>query len=148
MRDHDVMIGSRYVAGGGTVNWPWSRRIISRTLNRFVRHVLHVPVRDASGAFRCYRVEMLRRANLDSVRSRGYSFQQEVLYRCVQAGARIGELPIVFENRKAGASKVSLKESVRSLSMLGWLGLKANLGGSGQRRRINTSIGTSARDCA
>lgn len=148
MRDHDVMIGSRYVAGGGTVNWPWSRRMISRTLNRFVRHVLHVPVRDASGAFRCYRVEMLRRANLDSVRSRGYSFQQEVLYRCVQVGARIGELPIVFENRKAGVSKVSLRESVRSLSMLGWLGLKANFGRFGERHPVSAPSGPSARDCA
>jgi dolichol-phosphate mannosyltransferase len=128
MRDHDVVIGSRYVAGGGTVNWPWSRRVISRSLNLFVRLALRLPVRDASGAFRCYRVGLLRRADLARVRSRGYSFQQEVLYRCHQAGARIGEFPIVFENRKAGASKVNLFESVRSLSMLAWLGLKATLG--------------------
>jgi len=85
-------------------------------------------VRDASGAFRCYRVELLKRAPLDRVRSRGYSFQQEVLFRCHQAGARIGETPIIFENRKAGASKVNWKESVRSISMLGWLGVRATLG--------------------
>jgi dolichol-phosphate mannosyltransferase len=128
MHDHDVMIGSRYVPGGGSVNWPWSRRLISRSVNLFVRLALRLPVRDASGAFRCYRVGLLQRADLAAVRSRGYSFQQEVLYRCHQAGARIGEFPIVFENRKAGASKVSLRESVRSLSMLAWLGLKATLG--------------------
>ncbi|HEY1378752.1 MAG TPA: polyprenol monophosphomannose synthase [Gemmataceae bacterium] len=127
MRDHDVMIGSRYVPGGGTVNWPWSRRLISRAVNLFVRLALRLPVRDASGAYRCYRVDLLRRADLAGVRSRGYSFQQEVLYRCHRAGARIGEFPIVFENRKAGASKVSLRESVRSLSMLAWLGVKATL---------------------
>jgi dolichol-phosphate mannosyltransferase len=128
MRDHDVVIGSRYVSGGGSVNWPWSRRVISRSVNLFVRLALRLPVRDASGGFRCYRVGLLRRADLAGVRSRGYSFQQEVLYRCYQAGARIGEFPIVFENRKAGASKVNLFESVRSLSMLAWLGLKAAVG--------------------
>ncbi len=128
MRDHDVMIGSRYVAGGGTKDWPWTRRLISRAVNLLVRLLLRVPVRDASGAFRCYRVSTLRAAQLGRVRSRGYSFQQEVLFRCHQAGARIGEFPIVFENRKAGASKVNLRESVRSLSMLGWLGVRATLG--------------------
>jgi dolichol-phosphate mannosyltransferase len=128
MGDRDIMIGSRYVPGGGTQNWPWSRRAISLAVNLFVRLVLRVPVRDASGAFRCYRVSTLRAAELDRVRSRGYSFQQEVLFRCHRAGARIGEFPIVFENRKAGASKVNLRESVRSLSMLGWLGVRTTLG--------------------
>jgi dolichol-phosphate mannosyltransferase len=128
MRDHDVMIGSRYVPGGGTQNWPWSRRTISRSINWLVRRLLRMPVRDASGGFRCYQVDLLRRANLDAVRSRGYSFQQEVLYRCYLAGARIGEFPIVFENRKAGSSKVNLRESVRSLGMIGWLGVRARLG--------------------
>jgi dolichol-phosphate mannosyltransferase len=128
MADHDVMIGSRYVAGGGTENWPWQRRFISRSINVFVRLVLRIPARDASGAFRCYRVSKLRTARLDRVRSRGYSFQQEVLFRCHMAGCRIGETPILFENRKAGLSKVNLRESVRSLSMLGWLGIRATLG--------------------
>jgi dolichol-phosphate mannosyltransferase len=134
MRDRDVMIGSRYIAGGGTVNWPVSRRLISRTLNLFVRLALRMGVCDASGAYRCYRVSLLHKADLDSVKSRGYSFQQEVLYRCHRAGARIGEFPIVFENRKAGASKVNLRESVRSLSMLGWLGLRATMTPAGWRR--------------
>ena len=90
MRDHDVMIGSRYVAGGGTENWPFVRRAISRSLNAVVRVLFWMPVRDASGAYRCYRVSLLRRAELDKVRSRGYSFQQEVLFRCHKAGARLG----------------------------------------------------------
>jgi dolichol-phosphate mannosyltransferase len=130
MKDHDVQIGSRYIPGGGSVNWPLSRRMISRAVNLFVRLALRLPVRDASGAFRCYSVSLLRRAELEKVRSRGYSFQQEVLYRCHRAGARIGEFPIVFENRKAGDSKVNLRESIRSLSMLAWLGVKATLGRS------------------
>lgn len=128
MADYDVMIGSRYVAGGGTQGWPWVREFISRNVNRFVRLTLGMPVRDASGAFRCYRVAKLKVANLSAVKSRGYSFQQEVLFRCHLAGSRLGEVPIVFENRRAGASKVNFRESVRSLSMLGWLGVKATLG--------------------
>jgi dolichol-phosphate mannosyltransferase len=128
METHDVMIGSRYVSGGGSANWPWSRRLISRAINTFVRLFLRIPVRDASGAFRCYRLSRLRDVELDRVKSRGYSFQQEVLFRCLQAGCRIGETPIIFENRKAGVSKVNLRESMRSLSMLGWLGLRATLG--------------------
>jgi dolichol-phosphate mannosyltransferase len=128
MERHDVMIGSRYIAGGGSENWPWQRRFISRAINWFVRLFLRLPVADASGAFRCYRVSKLREANLERVRSRGYSFQQEILFRCFQAGCRIGETPIVFENRKAGRSKVSFGESMRSLGMLSWLGLRATLG--------------------
>jgi dolichol-phosphate mannosyltransferase len=133
MRDHDVMIGSRYIPGGGTRDWPWTRELMSRAVNVFVRFVLRLPVRDASGGFRCYRVAKLREAHLERVRSRGYSFQQEVLFRCHRAGCRIGETPIVFENRRAGRSKVSLCESVRSLGMLGWLGVRATLGLEGRR---------------
>jgi dolichol-phosphate mannosyltransferase len=128
MNDHDIMIGSRYIPGGGTENWPLSRRMISKSVNTFVRTIFWMPVRDASGAFRCYRVELLKRAQLERVRSRGYSFQQEVLFRCHKAGARIGEHPIIFENRKAGTSKVNLMESVRSITMLTWLGIRAAVG--------------------
>ncbi|MBX7106943.1 MAG: polyprenol monophosphomannose synthase [Gemmataceae bacterium] len=124
MRDHDVMIGSRYVPGGGTQDWPLSRRMISKSVNFYVRLLLGLPVRDASGAFRCYRVAKLREAMLERVQSRGYSFQQEVLFRCHRAGCRIGETPIIFENRKAGSSKVNWKESIRSLTMLTWLGVQ------------------------
>ena len=125
MKDKDVMIGSRYVPGGGTENWPLPRRVISRSVNTMVRMLFRMPVRDASGAFRCFRVTKLRETRLDQVRSRGYSFQQEVLYRCHRAGSRLGEHPIIFENRRAGASKVSGKEALRSMSMLMWLGVRS-----------------------
>jgi dolichol-phosphate mannosyltransferase len=124
MDRHDVMIGSRYVPGGGTDNWPLSRRMISRSVNALVRFLFNMPVRDASGAFRCYRVSKLAEARLERIRSHGYSFQQEVLFRCHLAGCRLGETPIVFENRRAGVSKVDLREAVRSLSMLVWLGTR------------------------
>jgi dolichol-phosphate mannosyltransferase len=128
MDRHDVMIGSRYVPGGGTENWPPARKAISRAVNALVRFLFRMPVKDASGAFRCYRVAKLREADPGRTRSRGYSFQQEVLLRCHKAGARLGEVPIVFENRRAGASKVNKAEAVRSMSMILYLGLRNFLG--------------------
>ena len=73
-------------------------------------------VRDASGAYRCYRVSKLRDVRFDRLVSRGYSFQQEMLYRCRLAGCRLGETPIIFENRRAGKSKVNPKEAARSFA--------------------------------
>ncbi|MBV9122634.1 MAG: polyprenol monophosphomannose synthase [Planctomycetes bacterium] len=128
MKRYDVMIGSRYIKGGGTVNWPWSRRLMSRGVNLVVRLLMRLPAQDTSGGYRCYRVATLRRAQLDRVLSRGYSFQQEVLYRCRRAGARIGETPILFENRRAGASKVNPREATRSMALILWTGLQALFG--------------------
>jgi dolichol-phosphate mannosyltransferase len=124
MSRYDVMIGSRYVAGGGTENWPLLRKIISRSVNTLVRFLFRMPVKDASGAYRCYRVSKLREVKIDRVRSRGYSFQQEVLFRCHKAGCKLGEYPIIFENRRAGASKVNGKEALRSIGMILWIGLR------------------------
>ena len=128
MSKYDVMIGSRYIAGGGTENWPFARRMMSQSVNLLVRFLFRMPVKDASGAYRCYRVSKLRETRLDRVRSRGYSFQQEVLFRCYKAGCKLGEYPILFENRRAGASKVNRKEAVRSISMILYLGLRNFLG--------------------
>jgi dolichol-phosphate mannosyltransferase len=128
MHDHDVMIGSRYVPGGGTANWPLSRRLMSRGVNGLVRVLMRLPVRDASGGYRCYRVATLRRTDLANLLSRGYSFQQEVLHRCRRAGARLGEAPILFEDRRAGATKVNPREAARSMSVLLRLGLRSLFG--------------------
>jgi dolichol-phosphate mannosyltransferase len=124
MADHDVMIGSRYVAGGGTENWPVARKVMSKSVNGLVRFLFRMPVKDASGAYRCYRVSKLKDARLEETKSRGYSFQQEVLFRCHKAGCRLGEAPIVFENRRAGASKVNTREALRSIGMILYLGLR------------------------
>jgi dolichol-phosphate mannosyltransferase len=128
MNRHDVMIGSRYVEGGGVANWPLSRRIMSWGVGTVVRLLMRIPARDTSGAYRCYRVAKLRETALDRLQSRGYSFQQEVLYRCRKAGCCIGETPILFENRRAGASKVNPKEAARSMALILWIGSKAFLG--------------------
>jgi dolichol-phosphate mannosyltransferase len=128
MKQHDVMIGSRYIPGGGTVNWPLGRKLISQSINLLVRALMRLPARDCSGGYRCYRVAKLRQADLGRLLSHGYSFQQEVLYRCRRVGCRIGETPIVFENRRAGASKVNPREAARSLAVLLWVGVQAFFG--------------------
>jgi dolichol-phosphate mannosyltransferase len=128
MTKYDVMIGSRYVKGGGSENWPLARLAISKSVNALVRFLMRIPARDCSGAFRCYRVAKLRQVRLDKVISRGYSFQQEVLFRCREAGCKIGETPIIFENRRAGASKVNTREAVRSIAVILLLGVKAFFG--------------------
>lgn len=133
----DVMIGSRYIAGGGTENWPLKRRLMSQSVNLLVRFLLRMPVKDASGAYRCYRVAKLRHTELHKIRSRGYSFQQEVLFRCHKAGCRLGEYPILFENRRAGSSKVNGKEALRSISMILFLGLR-NITGLEPRPKVAT----------
>jgi dolichol-phosphate mannosyltransferase len=124
----DVMIGSRYVPGGGSEGWARSRQLISRAVNRLVTFLMRLPVQDCSGAYRCYRVAKLRQVALDRVRSRGYSFQQEVLYRCRRAGCRLGETPILFANRRCGKSKVNWYEAVRSMGMILAIGIPAFFG--------------------
>src|SRR5262245_33526575 len=128
MAKNDVMIGSRYIPGGGTQGWPWKRKAMSVGVNYLVRFLLRLPAQDCSGGYRCYRVSKLRQARLDRLVSRGYSFQQEVLYRCRQAGCKVGETPIVFADRRAGSSKVNRREVVRSLSVLLKLGDKSFFG--------------------
>jgi dolichol-phosphate mannosyltransferase len=144
----DVMIGSRYVAGGGVENWPLSRQLMSRATGSLVRQMLGLPVRDSSGNYRCYRVSLLRRTNLENLLSRGYSFQQEVLHRCYVAGARLGETPIVFADRKAGKSKANVKEIVGSVSTLLRLGWRARFHPETMKPRCEDASSTEARRAA
>src|SRR5262249_58222801 len=106
------------------LNWPLSRRLMSRGVNALVRLLMRIPARDASGGFRCYRVAKLRQTDLAHLLSHGYSFQEEVLSRCHQAGLRIGETPVVFQDRPAGSSKVDPREVAHSLGVILLLGLK------------------------
>ena len=128
MKHRDIMIGSRYVAGGGTANWPWQRRLTSRAVNVLSRLLLRIPAHDTSGAYRCYRVSKLRQTDLGRIVSRGYSVQEEILYRCRKAHCRMGETPILFEDRRSGSSKVNPREMLRSLATLIWLGIHATFG--------------------
>ena len=120
----DVMIGSRYVPGGGTVDWPVSRRAMSRAVNLYARILLGLPVRDCSGGFRCLRVSKLKQLDLATVRSTGYSFLEEVLWRLKRLGARFGETPILFTDRTKGKSKINLREAVSAVWIIFRLGLR------------------------
>lgn len=115
MADYDVMIGSRYIPGGAIVGWNWKRRWMSWAINVYTRLLLRVKARDTSGAFRCYRVAKLKEMDFGRIYSKGYSFQEEFLYRCQQVGCKIGETPIVFEDRQVGTSKINKREAVTAL---------------------------------
>ncbi|HEX6542629.1 MAG TPA: polyprenol monophosphomannose synthase [Ktedonobacterales bacterium] len=105
----DLVIGSRYIKGGGTPNWAPLRKFISGGGNIFARAVLGIPVHDCTGGYRCYRTAALRRLNLAAIRAQGYAFQVEMAYNFWKSGFRIRETPIVFEDRRVGQSKMSRK---------------------------------------
>jgi dolichol-phosphate mannosyltransferase len=102
----DLVIGSRYVAGGGVGDWGPMRRLISRGGSAYSRRVLGVGVRDLTGGFKCFRREVLEAIDLDSVDVRGYAFQIEMTYRAIRLGFSVVEVPIVFRERRAGESKM------------------------------------------
>jgi len=114
----DVAIGSRYVKGGAIECWPRHRRLMSRFINGLSRRLLRLPIRDASGAFRAYRVENLRKSSIKNVRSTGYAYLEELLYRLEQGGARMVEVPIIFHERRAGRSKISLGEAAGKVATI------------------------------
>ena len=120
----DVVIGSRYVLGGATPDWPLRRRIMSRCVNAFARLTLGLRTRDNSGSYRCYRVETLRKIDFADVVSQGYSFFEELLYRLRLVDARFAELPIVFIDRRFGVSKINRKEALRAVAIMTRLGLR------------------------
>lgn len=123
LEQYDVVIGSRYVPGGGTLYCTPPRRALSRGANLFARTVLSLSAGDATAGFRAYRRAVLESIALDAIVSNGYSFLIEMLYRCQRQGWRIGEVPIVFENRQRGASKISRTEILRAqqtVLRLGW----------------------------
>jgi len=120
----DVMIGSRYIPGGGVEGWPFRRRMMSRAVNLYARSLLGLKPKDCSGAYRCYRTKILARLDFGAVRSRGYSFQEEILWHLKRLGARFGETPIVFADRQRGASKIDMREAVDALRIIMALGMR------------------------
>ena len=119
----DVGIGSRYVPGGSITGWSATRHFMSQGINWYSHVLLGAKARDCSGAFRCYRISKIREIDFTKIRSRGYAFQEEFLYRCARVGCRIVETPIVFEDRIIGQSKINVPEIIRSLRDLFLLGL-------------------------
>ena len=115
LRDADLVLGSRWVPGGSVVNWPKSREALSRGGSLYTRMMLGVPMKDATGGYRAFRADTLRKIDLTGVESAGYCFQVELGWRAVKAGMRVREVPIDFVERELGDSKMSQKIVVEAL---------------------------------
>jgi dolichol-phosphate mannosyltransferase len=126
----DLVLGSRYVAGGGTVNWGRGRKLVSRGGSLYARLVLGVRVRDLTGGFKCFRRATLEAIDLDAITARGYGFQIEGTYRVLRRGLRVVELPITFTDRRVGESKMSgaiVVEAMLQVPQLRWRALRGRL---------------------
>jgi dolichol-phosphate mannosyltransferase len=117
-READLVIGSRYVAGGEVADWGLSRRLLSRGGSWYARTILGVPVRDLTGGFKCFRRHVLERLDLAGLQTAGFGFQIEMTYRAIRLGARVREVPIRFRDRQAGASKMSSRIVVEALAQV------------------------------
>ena len=122
-QNYHVVIGSRYVPGGGVENWGLHRQFLSAGANQFARLMLGLKVNDCTAGFRCYHREVLRNIDLDRIFSNGYSFLLEMAYKCQQLGCTFGETPIIFANRTRGTSKISQKEIFKAMYTVLRLGL-------------------------
>ena len=125
---HDLVLGSRYLRGITVVNWPIERLLISYFGNWYVRTVTGMPVRDATGGFKCWRREALAAIAPERVRSNGYAFQIETTYRAWRRGLAIGEVPILFVDRVAGESKLTRRVGLEALWIVWWLKVAHRLG--------------------
>ncbi len=114
-RERDLVIGSRYVPGGGTLNCTWKRKMLSQGANTFAKVLLGLQAKDCTAGFRCYRRDVLQTIDLDGIRSNGYSFLIEMIFYVQRRQFSIGEVPIIFEDRRRGTSKISRNEVVRAL---------------------------------
>lgn len=120
----DVMIGSRYVPGGGIEGWPIKRYLMSRSVNFYARCLLGLKPKDCSGGYRCYRTSRLAELDFDGMLSHGYSFQEEILWMLKRKGCRIGETPIIFVDRIRGSSKINSREAWNALWVIMALGAR------------------------
>lgn len=118
IQDHDVVIGSRYISGGGVENWGMIRELLSRGGNMYARLFTGLNVRDATSGYRCYRSEVLRTLDLSRIAATGYGFQVEIAYVCKVSGFDVFELPIVFTDRRVGKSKMSKEIVLEAIWMV------------------------------
>lgn len=107
IKKYDLVIGSRYVTGGGTKGWGTARKILSRGGSLYAKIILGMPLNDLTGGFKCWRADLLKKINLAKITSNGYSFQIEMNYRAHNSGAKIKEVPIIFADRNVGKSKMN-----------------------------------------
>lgn len=128
IKTHDLVLGSRYVSGVNVINWPMSRLLLSYFANIYTRLITGLPVKDATGGFKCFRKEVLRSINLDNIKSNGYAFQIEMTFKAWKKGFRIGEISIIFIDRVKGNSKMSKKIVREAVTMVWKLRLRSVIG--------------------
>lgn len=125
----DVAVGSRYVRGGGNVNWPWDRVLLSKGASIYTRLITWMPVKDSTAGFVCYKKKVLEAINLDEIKFVGYAFQIEMKFASWKLGFKIKEVPIIFEDRQFGISKMNkgiVKEGILGVLKLRWYSLFKN----------------------
>jgi len=127
IKDYDLVIGSRYIDGVRVLNWPMNRLLLSYSANVYTQIITGLPVHDATGGFKCYRVEALKTIDLDQIRSNGYAFQIEMSFKVWKKGFRLVEIPIVFADRRLGSSKMSKHIVYEAVFMLWKLRLRSIL---------------------
>ncbi|MBP7652715.1 polyprenol monophosphomannose synthase [Candidatus Dependentiae bacterium] len=118
LKENDIVIGSRYVPGGGTVNWGMHRKILSGSANLFAKFMLGLKSNDNTAGYRGYHKKVFDKVNLDIILSEGYSFLVEMIFRCSQQNFLIGETPIIFVDREKGSSKISKQEIFKAIKTI------------------------------
>jgi len=127
IKEHDLVIGSRYKNGVRVVNWPIKRLILSFMANVYTRVITGMPVADATGGYKCFRREVLAALELDKIRSNGYAFQIEMNFKTYKKGFRLAEIPIIFEDRRVGISKMSKRIIIEAIFTVWSLRLRSLL---------------------
>jgi len=135
--DADLVLGSRYVPGGGVLDWGIIRRLVSRSGSWYAQRVLGLRIRDLTGGYKCFRREVLEGIDLPTIRSRGYAFQVELTHRAVRAGFRVVELPIVFRDREHGTSKMTWRIAGEAAVLVPQLRFGRRRAGDDGRRRTS-----------
>lgn len=135
LRTHDMVIGSRYIQGGGTSEWGFLRPLLSWLANKYIHLVTGLPLRDATSGYRAYRREVLQEMDFDRVRIRGYAVHGETAYQAWIAGFRLGEVPIHFKNRAREASKLSFEEVY--MALINFATLRFRYGFRPRRREVS-----------
>ena len=125
---NDLVIGSRYISGINVVNWPLSRLILSYGANIYSKIITGLPIKDSTGGFKCFRIEVLKSINLDVIKSSGYSFQIEMNFISWVKGYKIKEIPIIFIDREVGKSKMSKSIIFEAIYMVPYLRFKKIFG--------------------
>ncbi len=128
IKNSDVVLGSRYINGVNVINWPMSRLLLSWFANWYTRIITGLPIKDATGGFKCFRREVLEAINLEKVTSNGYAFQIEMTFKAWKKGFRVNEIPIIFVDRVKGKSKMSKKIVREAVTMVWKLRIKSIFG--------------------